>query len=135
MPNNHREIINFINASFLSVENKRVLLTRLEADGPSDAFFEHMQKLFIDEITTRTKNYEKATDKLETDYETLNKEYKEKRERLDSELEERLKNIDTTDLTGKEKVFDWYYKEVDLVQNNFEKKARELFSNLAQSVI
>ena len=135
MTSDQKEILEVINQSFVGQEARRSLKEQLEKEGLSDEFFATMSKLFTDELMKRSVVYEKAVDDFDARYKTINKRYAEGKSQLDTNLEARLSEVDPIDLSGREKIFDHYYKEIEGAQKNYEKELKNLFLDLSRSAM
>jgi hypothetical protein len=132
---NIQEILEIIDESFLRNEEKQLLKNRLEKEGVSDAFFAYMNKLLVSELKKRSSLYEKVIDGFNSRLNSIEVEYKSKRQELDANLNKSLSEIDPVDISGKEKIFDQYYKNIDSAQTIYEKKVKDLYSQLLLSIM
>lgn len=131
MNENSQNIIEAINESFLHNEEKRILTERLAQEWPSDTFFAAMNTFLVDELKKRGVAYEKVIEGFETGYNDLEKEYKDKKRELDTELDAHVSRADPADLVTKEKIFDQYCRNNDSIQVDYEKGVKELYSHLS----
>lgn len=135
MAENHQDILEIIDESFLGNEEKQLLKDQLVQEGPSESFFKTMNQLLIGGLEKKSEMYEKVINEFEAGYKTIDDAYKTKRAGLDEDLDKKLSVVDPADVSAKGKVFDEYYKYVDITQADYEKQARELFAKLSRVVI
>jgi|GEM_PF-1837047 len=132
---NREEILNIINESFLSEEDKQILRIQLEREGVSESFSAKMNQLLIRALEKRTHKYEEVMNDFESSYKSIEDEYKIKRQELASTLDKRLDGVDPIDATANKKIFDEHYKNVDTAQASYEKQAKEMFSRVFSSAM
>lgn len=135
MTNDTQELEEIIDLSFLQENIKQALKQQLKIEGASQDLLLRFNHLLTVELEKIGAIYEETMDGIESQQDLLNDEYEEKRRSLDDSLENKLKEISPTDLIAKEKLFNQYYQEVDLIQTNFEKNIKDLYSKFFASII
>jgi len=132
---NVEEIKELIDESPFSEEDKIQLRQQLEREGLSESFLKNMNHFLIKDLQERTGKYEQTMVSFDNAYKKVEKEYRSKRGVIDDELEKKIAEIDSKDTKAKEKIFDQYYKDVDTIQANYEKQAKETFSKVFSSAM
>ena len=135
MDEHAQEMLDIIESSFLSKEEKYGLKDQLQREGLSEPFLANMNEKLIAALGKMSALYDGIVDAYETQDKLIRGAYETKKNDIETELEKKLAGIDITDLLAKEKIFDWYRKETDTNQNRYDKAIKELFANLSRQVI
>jgi hypothetical protein len=130
-----QEISEIIEASFLSKDEKKSFKDQLQKEGLSESFFAILNERLIGTLQKTGDLYEKIVDEHEAHDKSIRSEYEAKKNEIEAELDKKLVGVDITDLTAKEKIFDWYRKETEANQDRYDRALKALFSNLSRQAI
>lgn len=124
-----KQVVDLINNSFLSEQNRKRLLDILTEGGESPSFYQEFNQLLINEVNKRKGKFEKVITNFHQQLDKLEKDSEQKRQELDKQLEKDLQSIDISDIKAKTEIFDDYYKKIA----SFQQKQIEATNNFIAS--
>ncbi len=123
-----KTIIDFINTSFLTDDEKRTFIDLFEKEGATDSFYQALDAALAREVENRTTKALTATATISTGFDELSLELKQKKKALADALRLKIKAIPPTDLTSKDNLWDEYYLAIEDLNKKYLGKAQTVSS-------
>jgi len=134
---NLSKLIELIQISFLPDKQKTQLIDHLEKRGADEGFVDVFNQYLADALETKRECYSTIMEQLKHLIKVIEDDMNGKQKELNYGVSQKLSEVDVTNFTAKNKIWDEYYEKLDTIQGDYSKKLKDSFSklylNLSQS--
>jgi hypothetical protein len=117
-----------INKSFLSNEDKQVLLKILKDEGETENFFRKFSDLIMAELKRKSEYGHALMEKLNGEFTKIEDEILKERETLGDWLKKQLAGVESIDFAASGKILDEYYGKVSGLYKKQNEQSKIFFS-------
>lgn len=129
------EIKGLIIKAPLSKEDKDFLAKLLDVGGESAFFYEKFNELLIKELKRKEIVYADVIGKFNNEEEIINRKYSEKKCQLEKELSLKLSAVNPLQIKEGNTILDYYYQQIDNIQEEYKNSTMNLATQLTISLI
>lgn len=123
-------ILSLITSSFLSEKDKEAMKSVFQQRGADEAFFQAFNKLLIDELRRRGKEFQVSVEAFNQGSLRIEREYHAKIEDLEKRLDQTLASLAPDDVVKKEALWREYYAAVEAARAAYEDAMKGLASDV-----
>lgn len=123
-------ILSLITSSFLSEKDKEAMKSVFQQRGADEAFFQAFNKLLIDELRRRGKEFQVSVEAFDQGSLRIEREYHSKIEYLEKHLDQTLTSLAPDDVAKKEALWREYYAAVEAARATYEDAMKGLASDV-----
>ncbi len=129
------DILSLIASSFLSEKDKEALKSLFQSREADEAFFRTFNKLLIDELGRRGKEFQMSVEAFDRRSLEIEKQYHIKIEELEKELDHALAGLTPDDVVKKSELWKAYYVAVDAARTKYEEAMRRATSEVIKQAM
>lgn len=123
-----------IEDSFLSSEQKRLLVQYMDLKGIDMKFFDNLNTSLREATKDKGRKYKKTLEKIKELEETLDKRATIEKKRIEENLEQELTSIDPLDLRTRQRIWEEYYDTLDELGERYNNGLREAVGKIVGSI-
>jgi hypothetical protein len=124
------QLINYIQISFISDNNKSKLISALNEGATIDDTQGVFEDFLIDKINEYGNQYDKAAADFELLAKELDREIESQEAILDKSLDEKLSVVNRADYDARNKIWNDYYAAIDKLDSSYEAKLKSTISKV-----
>jgi len=132
---NLSKLIELIQISFLPDKQKTQLIDHLEKRGADEGFVDVFNQYLADALEAKRECYSTIMEQLEHLIKVIEDDMNGKQKELNYGVSQKLSEVNVTNFTAKNKIWDEYYEKLDTIQTDYSKKLKDSFSKLYSNFI